>query len=163
MSRFLSLSDRVLEGVIVLLMIGIVLVISADVVARYCLGGSLVFANELSRMCFIWICFLGMPLCIGKGLNVAITSLESRLSASLQILMFRAGVLMVIVLMGTVAYGAWVSIEARSAERLNTIPVNAAWFFFPVLIGALYSIVHLISEFLRGARTVRQAIEMDTI
>lgn len=160
MSRVLSIVDLAVQGLIIFLMALLVVVISADVAARYFFGGSLVYSNELSRMTFIWICFLGMPLCIVKGLNVAITALESRLSRELQKITYRLGVVMVIVLLGVVAYGAWISIGERSAERLNTIPLSAAWFFFPVLIGSLHSILHLIQEFIRGERAVRLAVDI---
>lgn len=160
MIRVLSWIDFVVSGVIVALMVLLVTVISADVVARYALGGSLVYSNELSRMSFIWICFLGMPICIVKGLNVAITALESRLSEPMQRLTYRLGVVMVAILLGVVAYGAWISIEMRSVEQLNTIPVSAAWFFFPVLFGSVHSILHLIPEFMRGERAVRLAVDL---
>lgn len=160
MTKVLSWIDLAAQTVIIILMAALVAVITADVAARYFLGGSLVYSNELSRMTFIWICFLGMPLCIVKGLNVAITALESRLSAALQRVTYRIGVVMVIVLLGVVAYGAWISIGERSVERLNTIPLSAAWFFFPVLVGSLHSILHLIQEFLRGERAVRLAVDI---
>lgn len=163
MNRLLSCIDTVFQGAIIALMALIAGVIGADVLARYAFGSSLVFANELSRMAFIWICFLGMPICIAKGLNVAITSVESRLPVSLQTLLYRLGMAMSAVLMAVVAYGAWISIQARSSEMLNTIPVSAAWFFFPVLAGSLHSILHLGAEFVRGVRTVRTAVEMETI
>ncbi len=160
MSKALSWIDLAAQAVIVLLMAMLVAIITADVAARYFLGGSLVYSNELSRMTFIWICFLGMPLCIVKGLNVAITALESRLSREFQRVTYRIGVVMVVVLLGVVAYGAWISIGERSAERLNTIPLSAAWFFFPVLIGSVHSILHLVQEFLRGERAVRLAVDI---
>ena len=160
MTRALSWLDLAVQALIIALMAAIVAIISADVVARYFLGGSLVSSNELSRMCFIWVCFLGMPLCIVKGLNVSITALESRLPPNVQRVTYRLGVVMVMVLMGVVAYGAMISIEGRSTEELNTIPLTAAWFFYPVLIGAVHSILNLVPEFIRGERAVRLALDL---
>ncbi|WP_377296940.1 TRAP transporter small permease [Rhizobium sp. SGZ-381] len=159
MGRILSLLDRAVEAAIVCLMAVVVLTVASDVVSRYLLGGSLIFANELSRMCFIWVCFLGMPIGISKGLHVAITTLEARLTPTWQSAMFRLGLVFMLVLMVVVIWGAIVSIGARSAEQLNTIPVTAAWFYVPVAIGAGLSILHIIAQFIEGRRVVREAIE----
>lgn len=159
MTRILSLLDRAAEAAIVILMAVVVAAVTGDVVSRYLLGGSLIFANELSRMGFIWICFLAMPVGISKGLHVAITTLEARLSPRWQSLVFRFGLILVLALMGVVAWGAAISIGARSAEKLNTIPVTAAWFYFPVAIGAAHSILHVIAQFVDGRRIIRDTIE----
>lgn len=137
-------------GAIALLMAVLVIVITADVIGRYMFGKSLIFASELSRMCFIWMTFLVMPLGISKGLHVAITTLPDALGPKARSLAYRLGVVIVFVLMCVVLAGSVVSIRARSFEPLNTMPISAAWYYYPLAIGSAWSLVHLIVRFVEG-------------
>src|SRR5687768_16242696 len=114
MTRLIAPIDRIFMGAVIALMLLIVVTISADVVGRYRLQRSLLFSNELSRLCFVWMCFLVMPLGISKGLHVAITTLEAHLPAAAMKAIFRLCTIAVIVLMAVVFAGAAVSIRARS-------------------------------------------------
>lgn len=150
-----GIHDRIFLGAVTLLMGVLVAVIAADVVARYGFSRSLLFANELSRMCFIWMTFLVMPLGIARGLHVAVTTVPDALSEPLRKLVYRACIAAVFVLMIVVFMGAVVSIRARSFETLNTLPVSAAWYFYPLALGAAWSLVHLVARFIDGKAVER--------
>ena len=155
MSRFLNFVDRLFMGAVAILMAIIVLTIACDVLGRYGFGKSLLFANELSRLSFIWITFLVMPLGISKGMHVAITSVLDSVPPFVRSQIFRLGAATTVVLMVVVFVGAWVSIKGRSSEMLNTLPVSAAWFYCPLAIGSAWSIVHLLVHIIRGAPAAR--------
>lgn len=150
MKRYLDGVDRGLTGVIALLMATLVAVITADVAGRYMFGRSIIFASELSRLCFIWITFLVMPLGIARGLHVAITTVPDMLGPKGAAFAYRLGVAIVFVLMIVVLSGAVVSVKARSIEPLNTLPISAAWYYYPLVIGSVWSLVHLIVRFIDG-------------
>jgi len=142
--------DNMIQLMLILLMATLVGTVTADVIGRYFIGKSLIFSNELSRICFIWITFLVMPLGISRGLHVAITTLPDMLSESRRRFIYRLGVAIIAVLMVVVLMGAWVSVKARGLEPLNTLPISAAWFYYPLLFGAAWSLVHLGVLFCRG-------------
>lgn len=155
MTRLLDTVDRIFMGAVAVLMGVLVVVITADVVGRYGFGSSLIFANELSRMCFIWMTFLVMPLGISRGLHVAITTIPDLLADGPRKWAYRAGIVAVFVLMCVVLAGSLVSIRARSLEVLNTLPITAAWFFYPLALGSAWSLVHLMFRFIDGKPVVR--------
>jgi TRAP-type transport system small permease protein len=157
--KTLDIIDRVFMGMVVVAMAIIVTTIACDVVGRYGFGKSILFANELSRLSFIWLSFLVMPLGISKGLHVAITTVLDKVPPFVTKLLFRAGALSVIVLMVVVFMGAWVSIKGRSGEMLNTLPVSAAWFYYPLALGSAWSIVHLAVQFVRGEAPKRDVTD----
>ncbi len=143
------------------LMAVIVLVVACDVVGRYGFGRSLLFSNELSRLSFVWMTFLVMPLGVSRGMHVAITSLRDGVPSTLRPALVRLAAAAVIALMVVVFAGAWVSIRGRSSEMLNTLPLSAAWFYYPLAIGSAWSIVHLLIQFARGL-TVERAFQDET-
>lgn len=144
-----------------LLMAVIVLVVACDVVGRYGFGRSILFSNELSRLSFIWMTFLVMPLGVSRGMHVAITSLRDGAPTALRPVLVRIAAALVIGLMVVVFAGSWVSIRGRSSEMLNTLPLSAAWFYYPLAIGSAWSIVHLLIQFARGL-TVERAFDDET-
>lgn len=161
MDRFIDLVDRILMGAVAVLMAIIVVVIACDVVGRYGFSKSILFSNELSRLSFIWMTFLVMPLGVSRGLHVAITSLRDNVPAAFRSTLVRLAAAAIIVLMAVVFLGAWVSIRGRSSEMLNTLPLSAAWFYYPLAIGSAWSIVHLLVQLVRGL-PVERAFEDDT-
>lgn len=156
MYKLIDTVDRIFMGAVAVLMGVLVVVITADVVGRYGFGSSLIFANELSRMCFIWMTFLVMPLGISRGLHVAVTTIPDALSDGPRRWAYRAAVVAVFILMSVVLAGALVSIRARSLEVLNTLPVTAAWFFYPLVLGSSWSLVHLVFRFVDGKPVARK-------
>lgn len=156
MTFVLKIIDRAFMGAVAILMAIIVVTVACDVVGRYGFGQSLLFSNELSRLAFIWMTFLAMPLGVAAGLHVAITSVLDALPPFFRAQLYRIGIVAVVLVMAVVFSGAWVSIEGRSSEMLNTLPLSAAWFYYPLAIGSAWSIVHLVVAFFRGTPLERE-------
>ena len=73
-----------LAGWGIIVMLGVmVVVVSVQVLLRYALNSSLGFADELSRLTFVWSIFLGIPLGIRRGSHIGIEFLTARLPAVL--------------------------------------------------------------------------------
>lgn len=155
MEQMLNRVDRVFVAGIAASMAVIIVTIIVDVLGRYLLNSGLIFANELSRIGFVWMTFLVMPLGISRGLHVAISSVIANVPPVVQMVMFRLGTVLVAGLMVVILIGGWISVKARAAEPLNTLPLTAQWFFWPLVVGALWSLVHLAHQFLRGTPPVR--------
>lgn len=154
-STIIDRVDRALEILLTVLTGVIVATIVVDVVARYGFNNSLLFANELSRLCFIWLSFLFMPLGIARGLHVSITSLEGVLGSVARAAVFRVGLLIVALVMAAVLIGGIISVRARMDERMLALPLSVAWFYAPLVIGSVWSLVHLGVAALRGERALR--------
>ncbi|MCA0043442.1 TRAP transporter small permease [Celeribacter litoreus] len=121
-----------------------VVIVSVQVVMRYVFNGSFDWADEFSRIAFVWTMFLAIPLGIRDGTHVGIDLLVTRFPASLRRLLARImsalAALMMIVVFGTsisVAISTW-------SERLGSVDLTSSVFFIPVIIGALHSALHLI-------------------
>lgn len=62
---------RTVTNIIVVLLFGVVVaVVFAQVVARYALGSSIRWADELARFAFVWLVYLGGTITIREGKNV---------------------------------------------------------------------------------------------
>ncbi|WP_159587985.1 TRAP transporter small permease [Chelativorans xinjiangense] len=120
-----------------------VVVVSAQVVMRYVFNGSFDWADEVSRIAFVWTIFLAIPLGIRDGSHVGIELLVERFPAGLRRLIARLMSALAAVMMAVVFWTSVVVALATWSERLGAINLTSSVFFFPVILGALHSALHL--------------------
>lgn len=121
-----------------------VVVVTAQVVARYGFNSSFDWADEVSRLAFVTTIFIAIPLGIRDGTHVGIDLIVNRLPVLPRRFIKRltsalAGVMLLIITWATfqVAGATW-------SERLGAINITSSVFFFPVIAGALHSALHLL-------------------
>ena len=120
-----------------------VVVVTAQVVMRYVFNGSFDWADEVSRIAFVWTIFLAIPLGIRDGTHVGIDLLVERFPAGLRRLVARITSALAALMMATVFWTSVVVALATWSERLGAINLTSSIFFFPVTVGALHSALHL--------------------
>jgi TRAP-type C4-dicarboxylate transport system permease small subunit len=92
--RYLVAANR---AVIFLMMAVMTTLVFVNVIARYVLNFSIIWAEEVSQYLMIWIAYLGAGLALREGRHVALEMLHDRLSAPLsrRVRMAVAGILLV--------------------------------------------------------------------
>lgn len=71
---------RLLTGLAVLCLIGIVGDVAVGVISRYVFNASFTWTEELGSLLYIWMIFIAMPLALRHGGHVAISFLRDRLT-----------------------------------------------------------------------------------
>lgn len=79
MSAKLLVVERVVEKLIALALTLIVVLIFSNVVGRYALGTSFAGAEELSRLLFVWLVFLGAILTLRRRAHLGVELVQARL------------------------------------------------------------------------------------
>lgn len=120
-----------------------VVVVSAQVVMRYVFNGSFDWADEVSRLAFVWTIFLAIPLGIRDGTHVGIELLVERFPPKLRRISGRAMSLLAAGMMLVVFYTSVLVAQLTWSERLGAIDITSSIFFFPIIAGALHSALHL--------------------
>ena len=118
-------------------------VVSAQVVMRYVFNGSFDWADEVSRLAFVWTIFLAIPLGIRDGTHVGIELLVARFPSTLRARVFRAMSLIAGAMMLIVFWQSVVVAGATWSERLGSLDLTSSVFFMPLILGALHSALHL--------------------
>jgi TRAP-type C4-dicarboxylate transport system permease small subunit len=121
-----------------------IVVVSAQVIIRYIFNDSLDWADEVSRIAFVWTIFLAIPLGIRDGTHVGIEILVKRFPNNLQKIVSCATNVLAAVLMLIIFWGSIIVAIATWSERLGAIDMTSSVFFFPIILGALHSALHLI-------------------
>ena len=115
MAALLLRFHRIFVAGVAAAMTGIFVTVFADVLGRYLLNAGFIFANELSRLGFVWMTFLVMPLAVSRGLHVAITSVVDSLPQEARPWVFRLAVLLGGGFLLVVMIGAWISFGSGAA------------------------------------------------
>lgn len=148
--------DRLSYGVLVLSMMGMVSLVTAQVFMRFVLNSSIDSADEISRLFFVWAIFLAIPHGVKYGIHVGIDLLVSRFSEALKEYTFRVVSGFSALLMALVAYAAWIAILDKWPELMPTINFTAAIYYIPVLVCAAHSFVHLMIQAWCGRESVER-------
>ena len=144
--------DYAVGRIVILITAVMVSVIAVDVFLRFFFNDSLPFANELSRMMFVWMIYLGLPLALSRGRHVGITILDNALTRGAARFALRLGTVIVMALLGLVLVIAIRMVGLNWDQDLYTLPISAAWFFIPLPIAAVHSLAHLTVIFIVGNR-----------
>ncbi|WP_168184055.1 TRAP transporter small permease [Pseudoruegeria sp. SK021] len=135
------------KGARLLVMTGaaaMVVIVSAQVVMRYVFNGSFDWADEASRIAFVWTIFLAIPLGIKDGTHVGIELLVTRFPDGLRRFIARVMSALAAAMMAIVFWTSIIVALATWSERLGAINVTSSVFFFPLILGAFHAMLHLI-------------------
>ncbi len=142
--RALRLVDYATERVVIAAGAVMVVLVAAEVAGRYVFANSIFFANELSRLAFVWTIFLGMPLALSRGRHVGVNLLLFLLPRTPAREIFRFGCVASAILMALVVHQSVRLLIDNWDQNMMTVPWSAGLFALPIPIGAALSLAHLI-------------------
>ena len=142
-ARALLALDTVAGWSIVVLISAMVVVVAVQVFLRYVTNTSLGWADEVSRLTFVWTMFLAIPLGIRAGVHIGMELLTSRLAPTVQNALARLMAAVAAALMVLVAYQAVVVAYDQWDEKMASLEASAAWFIVAVASGCAHSALHL--------------------
>jgi TRAP-type transport system small permease protein len=136
--------DRVAQWGLIGLMAVMIVVVSVQVVLRYVFNGSIGWADEVSRLAFVWSVFLAIPLCAREGLHVGVELLTSRLPHPAHDALTRIMALASAGLMLLVGYQSVIIARDQWDETMASVPISSAWFVVAVAAGSIHTALHLV-------------------
>lgn len=135
-----------------------VIIVSLQVGLRYLLNSSIGFADELSRLTFVWSIFLGIPLGVRMGSHIGMELLSARLPAAAQDILLRLSAAVAAAMMGLVAWQSLLFARDQWDELMASMSASSGWFIVAVGIGSAHSALHLVWITLTGRPTVTESV-----
>jgi TRAP-type C4-dicarboxylate transport system permease small subunit len=111
-----------MEQLIAALLVALIVTVSANVVGRSLLNHSLPWADELARMLFIWLIFIGAAAAFARYEHIAVDFLVRRLRPRAAHALYLLQHLIIAGLMGVVLWGGYV-VMSRSTGRTALLGV----------------------------------------
>jgi TRAP-type C4-dicarboxylate transport system permease small subunit len=119
--------ERLLEGVCVILMVGLAIVVMAAVVFRY-LGTSLVWYDEVAAIMLVWLTYYGAALAALRRAHLGFPGIVSRLAPGSRIAGLILSETIVIGFFLVLAWYGWEVIMILGGDRLTSLPWVPVWF-----------------------------------
>jgi TRAP-type C4-dicarboxylate transport system permease small subunit len=127
-------------------------VMAAQVVARYVLSDSLMWSEEVARYALIWSSMIGAAVAYRHGAHVAVTDFVVRLPPLLQALTVRAVHFMILGFSALLAWQSW-TLTLRSFARHEVtaaLQVDIAWVQLALAVGAALIAIVALEAIWRG-------------
>ena len=140
------------EWVTILLTAVLVLVVTTNVVARYVFQVGLLYAEEVSRLTFVWVVFLGAFLALRRHVHLSLTFVFDRMPEGVQRVVRVVGVLLVLALLAVLMWaGARLVLQTIRFGRVTPIlGISAAWGYVSVPLSAALMFLEVVRQALMG-------------
>jgi gluconokinase len=114
------------------------LAVFVNVVLRYGFGSGVAASEELSRLLFVWMVFIGAVGAYPRGEHMAFTSLLAMLKGKPQALMAMTILIRVLVVLACVllAWGAWQQVVVGLGSNSVVLGYSMALLPLPALLGS---------------------------
>lgn len=128
--------------------------VSLQVFFRYVLGSSIDWADECSRLLFVWSMFLAIPHGVRTGVHVGIDLLVKRFPPIVRTALFRCCAALSMALFGLVFAQSLRAAHAALGEMMPTLEITAAVFYLPVTLAMAHGALHCLPLVLYGEAMV---------
>ncbi|UCU94344.1 TRAP transporter small permease [Hydrogenophaga taeniospiralis] len=151
--RTLHALDRFVLVSLLLAVTVMVGVVSAQVALRYGFNKSFDWADEVSRLAFVWSIFLAIPLGVRQGAHIGIDIVVAKMPSQVQMVLRRGGAWLCAAMMLVIAWAALGVATEQWDEFMSVLDWSVGWFIVPVGVGALLSAFHLVRIAIQGPST----------
>jgi TRAP-type transport system small permease protein len=148
--RVLDALDRAITAALLVAVAVMVGVVTAQVALRYGFNRSIDWADEISRLAFVWSIFLAVPLGVRQGAHIGIDIVVLKFPVLVQSVLRRAAAAVSAVMMAVIAWAALGVAREQWDELMSTLDWSVGWFIAPVGIGAALSALHLVRIAIEG-------------
>jgi TRAP-type C4-dicarboxylate transport system permease small subunit len=139
--------SNVVEGLLLLMMVALCADVFLGVFSRYVIGSTFTWSDEIARLLFVWIVFLGAAVGVRRTAHFRLHLLVDRLPAGVRRVVDVFGVL---VLMGfglVLIQQGWKLVELGQFQRTPVMGLSKQYIYLSVPAGGaliiLYSLPHL--------------------
>jgi TRAP-type C4-dicarboxylate transport system permease small subunit len=150
--RYASMT-RALEFLCAAILVSIILMIFANVVARYFFNSPFHWSDELAQYFFVWLSYLGALAALMKGQHYSVALLIENLPRPLAIAVKALSHVVVIVILAILVWYGWKLVDALKFQRTPALRMSVFYFYvaLPVTSGLmLLVVVKQLVDTLRG-------------
>ena len=152
--RLRPVFERLLEGIVFVLMIALALIVAVAVIYRKA-GESLVWYDEIAEIMLAWITYYGAALAALRGAHIGVSALVDAMPRRLRVGTTIVAEIFVISFFLLLAWASWHVLQVLEYDYLVSLPeVSSRYTQSAILIGA---VLYVIAELLRLPEALQAA------
>jgi TRAP-type C4-dicarboxylate transport system permease small subunit len=129
MQAGINLFYRVLEGLIVIALAGMVVMVFGNVVLRYGFNGGIAISEELSRFFFVWLSFIGAVIAFREYSHLGIETFVQKLSRKGRLVCMGLSNAIVAVCSFIFFWGTWQQLEINITMAAPVSGLSMGWVY----------------------------------
>lgn len=133
--------ERLINVVSVLILSLMILLVFFNVVLRYGFSSGISVSVELSRFIFVWVCYLGSILALGRNQHLSVPLLYRYLPNMLRNILSRVMLIIMIFLSIAFAYGSFLQMMLNWSNSAPISGIPMAIFYLAGLVCAVSMII----------------------
>jgi TRAP-type C4-dicarboxylate transport system permease small subunit len=118
-----------IETVLAALLLGMVVMVFGNVVLRYAFNSGIMVSEELSRIFFVWLTFVGAIVAVRDGTHLGVDSFVCKLSRRGKLVCLALSQLIVIGCCAMLFWGTWRQHEVNATTRSPVTEISMIWVF----------------------------------
>ena len=130
MDRVKTLLERTLEYTMAALLAVMVVMVFGNVVLRYAFGSGIASAEEISRLMFVWLVFLGAVLALRQHKHLGLELLQARLPVPLRRICAIVSHLLILYALWLFLSGSWTQTKIGLTTYSTVLRFPMAFFAF---------------------------------
>lgn len=143
--------NRVTEWALAPLLAFLAGLLVVAVFSRYVFHIAMVEAIELTRLAFVWGCFLGAAVALRRGAHVRVTFLVDRLPARLHPLGLLVAYASFLVFAGMMVWHGAALTQRMSVTSFPTLGISQAWLYAALPVSGAIMVLHGLAGIVRAA------------
>jgi gluconokinase len=144
LDRAMRLVERLLEGLIALLVAGLVVIVASQFVDRHFVTLPMAAPDAYARIMLVWLTFIGFALAVKCGLNIRVDLIDTHLPKLVQRVLEYLFDLMMLGLTAIIGFNGWRLVEiGHDQERLGT-GMSEAWPSAALFVACILLVVFLV-------------------
>lgn len=147
MNRVVAGLERVTEWIMALMLAVMVSLVFGNVVLRYVFNSGIVAAEEIARLMFVWLVFLGATLALRRNQHLGLDFLQARLPARVRRACAVVSHLLMLYALYLFVTGSWTQLLIGTQTYSTVLRFPMAFYaaagFFPAIAMALTILANL--------------------
>ena len=120
---------KAVEAVLAALLLGMVLMVFGNVVLRYAFNSGIVVSEELSRIFFVWLTFIGAIVAMRDGTHLGMDNVVERLPRRGKLACLAASQVLILACCAILVWGTWRQHEINATTHAAVTGLSMIWIF----------------------------------
>ena len=138
-----------IERLCLALMVVLVGDVFLGVFSRYVLQATFSWYDEVARLCFIWIVFLGAAVAVRRGMHFRMRLLVDRLGAGAMRVADQVANATVMAFGGVLLAGGYATLPLARGQVTDALEISMLWFYAALPVGGALMIVFALLQMRR--------------
>ncbi|HHY46784.1 MAG TPA: TRAP transporter small permease [Firmicutes bacterium] len=145
-NKKLNFLDRILEIIAAAIVFALVVLVLRSVVARYLFGSSDPYTQELTRLLFPWLVFIGSALAIRRKANLSVTLVFERLPERARPVVSVVTSILTIVFLTCLVVKGFLFAFSTWDQVTSSLAMRKTWFYLSVPVGGLFMLAATVED-----------------